>query len=412
MIKNYFKIAIAVLKRRKFFTFISLFGISFTLTILIVIAAFINNIANEDYPDRKRDRSLYMGMIQQRNDAKGFQNTSPPSFYFLNNYVSTLKSPEKVAISSMFTPTNTYVNNKKLVIDVKYTNDAFWDVLEFDYLEGKPYNKEQIAAAEKVAVISERTRDEYFGEGVEAVGKYIETDNQQYRISGVVKDIPITMLYTYGEVYLPYTVSKKDYNEKRYTDNYSAIILAKDKSDFDKIREELSASVGRISYKGEEFDKMYVNADSYFASYTRIMFSDGNNSGLRTFIISVILFAVLFMLLPTLNLVNINTSRIMERSSEIGVRKAFGATSGTLVLQFIVENVILTLIGGLIGFLLSWAVLAYINYSGLIPNIDLSLDLRVLMVGILCCFVFGFFSGVFPAWRMSRLHVVTALKAN
>jgi putative ABC transport system permease protein len=58
MLKNYFKIAIAVLRRRKFFTFISLFGISFTLTILMVLTAFMDNIINPTYPDMKRDRSL------------------------------------------------------------------------------------------------------------------------------------------------------------------------------------------------------------------------------------------------------------------------------------------------------------------------------------------------------------------
>ena len=59
------------------------------------------------------------------------------------------------------------------------------------------------------------------------------------------------------------------------------------------------------------------------------------------------------MLLPTLNLVNINISRIMERASEIGVRKAFGASSRTLVGQFVVENIILTLVGGAFGLVLS-----------------------------------------------------------
>ncbi len=52
--------------------------------------------------------------------------------------------------------------------------------------------------------------------------------------------------------------------------------------------------------------------------------------------------ALLFMLLPTVNLVNLNVSRIMERASEIGVRKAFGASSRTLVGQFVVENLVLT----------------------------------------------------------------------
>ena len=66
---------------------------------------------------------------------------------------------------------------------------------------------------------------------------------------------------------------------------------------------------------------------------------------------------LLFMLLPTINLVNINISRIMERSSEIGVRKAFGASSSTIIGQFIVENIFLTLLGGLLGFVLSAVVL-------------------------------------------------------
>ena len=64
------------------------------------------------------------------------------------------------------------------------------------------------------------------------------------------------------------------------------------------------------------------------------------------------------MLLPTVNLVNINLSRILDRASEIGVRKAFGASSRTLVGQFVVENLVLTLIGGAIGLLLAAAVLA------------------------------------------------------
>src|SRR5689334_20548037 len=131
MLKNYFKIAIAVLKRRKFFTFISLFGISFTLTILIVLTAFVDNITSANYPETNRDRSLYITTVQQKNTKELGQMTGPASFYYLNRYVSTLKTPEKVAISSLFAPTNTYVNNKKLVINLKYTNDAFWDVMQF-----------------------------------------------------------------------------------------------------------------------------------------------------------------------------------------------------------------------------------------------------------------------------------------
>ena len=99
MLKNYFKIAIAVLKRRKFFTFISLFGISFTLTILIVITAFVDNIASANYPEVNRDRSLYINKLRQKATKISGQMNGPASFYYLDTYVRTLKTPAKVAIS-------------------------------------------------------------------------------------------------------------------------------------------------------------------------------------------------------------------------------------------------------------------------------------------------------------------------
>jgi putative ABC transport system permease protein len=118
------------------------------------------------------------------------------------------------------------------------------------------------------------------------------------------------------------------------------------------------------------------------------------------------------MSLPTLNLININITRIMERSSEIGVRKAFGASSRTLVYQFIVENIILTLLGGIIGLILSFITIEIINSQNLIANLELSINFMVLFIGLLVCLVFGLLSGVYPAWRMSKLNVVTALKAQ
>jgi putative ABC transport system permease protein len=166
MLRNYLKIAIAVLKRRKFFTFISLFGISFTLTILMVATAFIDKVVNDTYPDRKRDRSLYINKIELR--GKESMNGGSMSYYFLSHFVGSLKTPVKLAISSGWQGTNTYVNDKKIAINYKYVNADFWDVLEYDFIEGKAFTKQQIANAERVTVISEDIKREYFGE--DAIG--------------------------------------------------------------------------------------------------------------------------------------------------------------------------------------------------------------------------------------------------
>jgi putative ABC transport system permease protein len=408
MLKNYFKIAIAVLKRRKFFTFISLFGISFTLTILMVLTAFIDKVVGDNYPDKKRDRSLYINNLEQK--GKNSMSSGALSFYFLNHYAGSLKTPVKVAISSGPGGTNTYVNNKKIAINYKYVNADFWDVLDFDFLEGRPFTKQQIANGEHVTVISADTKREYFGDIPAVTGKYIEADNVQYRVIGVVKNVPVTLYMLYSDIYLPYTVSKSDYNDKGYGGGYTGILLATSKDDVPKMQKEYEQMVQRLPVENKNFDKIYSHADTFVRGYVRT--GNEEKSGVTYALIAITIFVLLVMLLPTLNLVNINMTRIMERSSEIGVRKAFGASSKTLVYQFLIENMILTILGGLIGTVLSVIILKIINSANLIANLELSLNFTVLFIAFLICVVFGVLSGVYPAWRMSRLHVVTALKAQ
>jgi len=409
MLKNYFNIAIAVLKRRKFFTFISLFVISFTLTILMVLTAFIDKVVNDNYPDKKRDRLLYINSMEER--GENAMNGGSLSFYFLTHYAGSLKTPVKVAISSAYSGTNTYINNKKIAVNYKYTNDAYWEVLDYDFLEGKAFNRQQIANGEHVAVISEDLKKEYFGNVSSVVGQYIEADNVKYRVSGVVKNVPITNYMMYSDIYLPYTVSKSDYNEnKTYRGGYIGILMAASKEDVPKMHEEYEQMISRLPMSSKEFNRIYSHADTFISGYVRT--GNEEKSGVTIALTAIGIFVLLVMLLPTLNLVNINVTRIMERSSEIGVRKAFGASSQTLVYQFIVENLLLTLMGGLISIILSLTILYFINSAGFIANLTLSLNFTVLSISLLTCLVFGLLSGVYPAWRMSRLNVVTALKAS
>lgn len=408
MLTNYFKIALAVLRRRKFFTFISLFGISFTLSILMVLTAFIDKVVNDNYPDRKRDRSLYVNTMEER--GKNSMNGGTPSFYFLTHYAGSLKTPVKIAVSSAHRGTNAYVNNKKITINFKYTNAAYWEVLEYDFLEGKPFTKQQIDNGEHVAVISEDIKKEYFGDVPSVTGKYMEVGNEQYRVCGVVKNVPVTAYLMYSDIYLPYTISKTVNNSQGYRGDYYGILLAASRSEVPKMQQEYEQMVRRLPMSNKEYDQINSHADTFITGYVRT--GNETKSGVAIALAAIAIFTLLVMLLPTLNLVNINITRIMERSSEIGVRKAFGASSKTLVYQFIVENCMLTLLGGLIGVILSFVIIQVLNSANLIPHLDLSLNFTVLWIALLTCLIFGLVSGVYPAWRMSRLNVVTALKAS
>jgi len=410
MLKNYLKIAIAVLRRRKFFTFISLFGISFTLTILIVITAFIDNMLSANYPEVNRDRSLYVKSIIEKSSKDGNIRSNPPSFYFLNTYAGSLKSAEKVAIGSQYSVSTAFVNDKKLSINVKYTNAAWWEVLDFSFLEGKPYDKQDIGNGEKIAIITESTKKRYFGDAASVIGKCIEVDNIGYRVKGVVKTVPASMTFSVADMYVPYTASNGNYKDESLHGDYSAIILASSKADLSSVKDEFRQRVAAIKTNDKQYDQLSCNADSYLESYTRDLLGDGDDSGVTKLSIIAGVLLLIFMLLPTLNLVNINVSRILERSSEIGVRKAFGASSLTLVGQFIVENIILTILGGVLSVVLAFFVLQALNNSQLLPDTTLHINFITLFYSFLACMLFGFISGVYPAWRMSRLNIISALK--
>lgn len=410
MLKNYFKIAIAVLKRRKFFTFISLFGISFTLTILMVVTAVVDKMVSPDYPDYKRGRSLYIEKIEIKNTKEGWMNSSNVSVYFLQRYVSTLKNLQKMAFTSSAKASNAYVNNKKLVINYQYTNADYWNVLEYKFLEGKAFAQKEIDNAELVAVITEQTRKAYFGDEKRVVGKYISADNINYRVIGVVKNVSEMVRNFSGDMYLPYTISKDSPDNQNIMGAYNAVLLAKSKAALPVLKKEFDQMVKKVPIP-KDFDRLYCNADPFFTSLSRRTGGDSTNAAVPKVIILASGFVLLFLLLPTINLVNINITRIMERSSEIGVRKAFGASSKTLVYQFIVENMILSFLGGFIGAILSLVVIALINGTNFISNINLSMNFAVLCYSFLACVFFGLVSGVYPAWRMSKMNVVKALKA-
>jgi putative ABC transport system permease protein len=312
-----------------------------------------------------------------------------------------------------------YVDGRKVTSYLKRTDARFWTILDFEFLEGGPLTGEDDRNANFVAVINQSTRDRFF-DGQTALGKTLEVAGQRFRVAGVVRDVPSTRWHIFADVWVPIATMKGDAWRHDTLGNFGAIVLARDRRDFPALQAEFQSRVRRHPIPDPaHFSRLDGSLDTLFGSVARSVldipaddpkaFALSPSAKMR---IGMIVVAVLFMALPAINLVNINLSRILDRSSEIGVRKAFGATSRTLVGQFVAENVVLTLIGGVFALAASVLVLAAINASGLIPYSHLSVNPRVLFWGLLAALFFGVFSGVYPAWRMSRLHPADALRGH
>ena len=416
MLKNYLKITLAVMKRRKFYTFISLFGISLTLTVLIVITAFFDNVFSPNYPEINRGRTLYAARIEQKDTTHDNQNMSGISRYFIETYMATLKTPEMVSAVGN-NNLNTYINEQKVELSIKYTDANFWQIMGFEFLEGKAFTAETIRSNDNALIISSDIRDKYFGKNVAVVGKTTEIGNDLYRIVGVVRGCPeMQGRLVVGDVYMPYTSDKSLGKDKRFDGNCNVLILAKNADDLAAIKAEFAAVIPKIPrVTKDNFTPQVIRIKPETAVNSLIYEIAGNgaDSGKSLFTAVLTAFALLFMSLPALNLVNINISRIMERASEIGIRKAFGASAGTLTLQFIVENIILTLFGGILALIFSALAIAYLNRVGIasFDYLNLKINWVVAFVAFVLSLVFGLLSGVYPAWRMSKLSVVEALKA-
>jgi putative ABC transport system permease protein len=415
MLTNYLKITLAVMRRRKFFTFISLFGISITLSILIAMTAFYEHMFSGKYPEVNRDRSLFSIMIEEKDTAKNGTIRGPMSRYFIENYIKTLKTPEKVAFSTTPNTATTYGNGKPLKLFFKFTDPLFWEVTQFEFLEGQPYTQQSIDRNEAVVILNDETRDAYFGKGVSALGKTFEINGDKLRVVGVVKGCPITRMVVSADVYMPYNLQKGLTASTVFSGSYTVIVLGKSPADLPAIQAEYAAAVPRIPLRvTSDFNTTKLNAklSPYFESMVEETFFSSNDGQARNqFYLFAILFALLFMSLPAINLVNINVSRILERSSEIGIRKAFGASARTLVYQFVIENILLTLLGGALALMISGALIFWFNHSHLIAYADLTINWTVVAVTLALSLVFGLMSGVFPAWRMSKLPITEALKS-
>ena len=402
--KNYFKLALKVLLRRKFFTFVSLFGVAFTLLVLLVATAMLDHFFVPQGVEANLDRTLTVRGVRLYGDHGVMQ--TPAGYKLLDRYVKKLEIPERVGIYGKTQKVASYQGNNKMELYLKRTDGEYWQILDLEFLEGSPITIEDDRNANFVAVINESTRRKFFGDAP-ALGKTIEVDGQRFRVQGVVRNVSWMNTAAFSDVWVPINTSKSVAFKNDLHGEFIGLVLLRDRADIPGLKEEFAAMVKTVELPGD-WKRLEAYAETRFEGIARVI-PPGSATTLR---LILLLAALLFMLLPAVNLVNLNLSRIMERASEIGVRKAFGASTRKLVGQFVIENVVLTVIGGLAGLILASMVLMAINNMDLIPYAQLRVNFRIFGYAMLMAVAFGLMSGVYPAWRMSRLHPVQALRGG
>lgn len=414
MLKNYIKMALKVLIRRKFFTAISLFGVGFTLMVLLVASAIIDHMLAPLPPEVNLDRTLMVSRMTMLGGTEERQSmwSGDPGYKFLDRYCRDIPGVERYSIISAGQDVASFLDGEKVVSKLRQADGPYWEILAFSFIEGGPFTRQDEEQANMVAVINEATRHRFFGDDP-ALGRFIEADGQRYRVVGVVENVSITRITAYADIWAPHSTARSQSFRDELMGGFIGLMMAGSPDDFPAIKAEFRSRLPHVEFT-EPWHTMQGHAMTMIETVAVQMSYDNEDKEppVHRVILLVIGIAAAFLFLPTVNLVSINLSRIIERSSEIGVRKAFGASSGHLVIQFIVENLVLCLVGGLLALAGAAVVMVLAESSSLIPHAEFQLNFRVWFYALGLALLFGLISGAYPAWRTSRLHPVEALRGG
>ncbi len=444
MFLNYIKLAWRVLARRKFFTFITLFGISFTLGILMVFLSFLQSELGTSAPMKHKDDFVWISQVQlirnvidtipvvdsmMQNGAMVFdtvsydykerssgQSNSEINCQLAEKYLIGLPSAEYVTIFNSSYTNDVFVNGVKITINALMGDPNYWKVFNHKILEGRTIDQDDMDNAAQVIVISTKTAREYFGVTSGVLDRELKMDGKTFKVIGLYPDNSKIVDIISPDAVVPYTIYNMENQDSYYFGGFGAMLKKRDGATTQKLKEEIyhAASTIPIDHPDNNWEMNEVNfkpAATYNEAYAQGIYYEDKAEDSHQ-IMSFIVYGLLlfFILLPTLNLINLNVSRIMDRSSEIGVRKAFGAHQGNIVVQFIVENILQTFIGGLLGLILAFLLISLINSGGLLGDAILKLNTKFFIYSFFGTLLFGILSGFIPALKMSRLQIVNALK--
>lgn len=272
------------------------------------------------------------------------------------------------------------------------------------YDGGRFINDEDIAQNRKVCVIGERTEKELFEEGENPIGAYIRLDNIYFQVVGVHKYTPGGGFESDSDVFIPFSTFRKLYNT---ADNVGWLtIAAYDDADVVQVEKDVKGTLKNI-HNVDPKDERAFGAFNLGEVFNKIMgFAKG-----MTFLSLVV--GIATILAGVIGIGNILLIAVKERTKELGVRRALGATPKEVKSQIILESVFLTTIAGVLGIILGAFVLNIVNIltkDGDFPYANPTVPIPYVLGAMGLMIVLGTLIGLIPAQRAVSIKPIDALR--
>lgn len=268
--------------------------------------------------------------------------------------------------------------------------------IEIEY--GVGITQKDIGTSSKVVVIGNGVIEELFTGKVNPIGQGIRIDGNSFKIIGITKSKGSEMVSSDDSVFIPLTTAQK----VLYGIDHVTSILVSAKNE-----ELIDPAMNQLGYLLLELHgiKNPEDADFSITSQEDLLETVSEITGTFTTLLTGI--AAISLVVGGIGIMNIMLVTVTERTREIGIRKALGAKRKTITTQFLVESIVLTLTGGVLGVLLGIGVSLIITKTMGLPSV-ISITSISLAVGVSC--LIGIIFGWYPAHRASKLQPIEALR--
>jgi putative ABC transport system permease protein len=257
----------------------------------------------------------------------------------------------------------------------------------------------QYRSGAKVAVLGPTTRDDLFGSGEDAVGKEIKINGTRFMVIGVMKSKGGTGFGNADDrVIIPLTSALRYVSNSEYLSTIA--ITTENQSDLTTLQDEATQVLLSTHHK----DSM---ASADFSIFNQADLASTASSVTQIFTILLSSVASISLLVGGIGIMNMMLTTVRERTREIGLRKAIGAKRRDISNQFLMESVVVTLVGGIIGALLGVSLSFGITLLGVLET-KVTLGPILLAFGVSCAI--GVVFGYYPAKKASELNPIEALR--
>ena len=352
-----------MMRQNKLFTSIYVAGTGLSIALVMVLFIIFYVKFAPIYPEYNRNRVLTMSttMKKSKNDENGWICNRGVSYRFVTDYLQKLKHVEAVgALVDRKTDVKaTRVGEFKSVpTNLRYVNADFWQVFTFDFLAGRSFSQEELEAVQPVVILAESFANRLFAKSA-PVGEKIYFDGKEFTVVGVVKDASNATPFSAGDAYTPITLyAGTAYDETQgHTGNIRAFMLPLEDSGKKVLRNEVLDMINRINRQDTLYThEFFGQPDNYWVSTFRNGMTDEVGYSVWKLLKNYLFILLALLFIPALNLSGMISNRMDGRMAELGIRRAYGAGNGEIIRQVLWENLLLTIMGGLLGLLLSYIV--------------------------------------------------------